>query len=296
MNTQTVDSETPLTFEHIGQRLVEIRRVVEEERRARFADFGIGPECLWPCSRLFHEHSSLGPAWNPVLSPEQVTELTQNLDYKRYPGAERLPLPRPEPLALSLETAIRKRRSIRQFSERAVTLAELSKLLQLSSGVTEIDEIPRRAAPSGGGLYPVETYALTLGVDGVPPALWHYAALEHELEHVRPLAGIDDLRSFFPPGLLSGGPRLVLAFSVVFARTQLKYIERGYRFGLLEAGHIAQNAVLTATALGLGTLCVGGFWDDPFNRLLGLDSEREAVVYAVMLGHALEAGSAPSAP
>jgi SagB-type dehydrogenase family enzyme len=294
VSNQAVTSETPWTAEQIGQRLVEIRRVVEEERRARFADFGIGPECLWPCSRLFHEHSSLGPGWDPVLSPEQVTELTQNLDYKRYPGAERLPLPRPEPLTLSLEAAIRKRRSIRQFSDRPIALRDLAKLLELSSGVTEVDEIPRRAAPSGGGLYPVETYALTLGVQGVPSALWHYAALEHELEHVRPLSGSADLSSFFPPGLLRGGPRLVLAFSVVFGRTQLKYIERGYRFGLLEAGHIAQNAVLTGTALGLGTLCVGGFWDDPFNRLLGLDSEREAVVYAVMLGHAADAGSARS--
>jgi SagB-type dehydrogenase family enzyme len=266
--------------------------VVEEERRARFADFGIDPECLWPCSRLFHEQSSLGPAWNPVLTPQQVSELTQHLDYKRYPGADRLPLPRPEPLTLPLEAAIRKRRSIRQFSERAISLRDVAKLLELASGVTEVDEIPRRAAPSGGGLYPVETYALTLGVEGVPVALWHYAPLDHELEYVRPLSGSADLNSFFPPGLLRGGPRLVLAFSVVFARTQLKYIERGYRFGLLEAGHIAQNAALTAAALGLGSLCVGGFWDDPFNRLLGLDSEREGVVYALMLGHPAEADAA----
>lgn len=294
MRMENVDSGATITAEQVAQRLLELRRIVEEERRARFADFGVEPECLWPCSRLFHEHSSLGPAWSPVLSLEQITALTQSLDYKRYPGAQQLRLPQPEPLERSLESVIRKRRSMREFSEQPLSLRDLSKLLELSSGVMEVDEIPRRAAPSGGGLYPVETYALTFGVEGVPVALWHYAALEHSLEHVRPLSGLDDLAAFLPPGLLGGRPRLLLAFSVVFARTQLKYIERGYRFGLLEAGHIAQNATLTATALGLGSLCVGGFWDDPFNRLLGLDAEREAVVYAVMMGHPAAADGASS--
>jgi len=84
----------------------------------------------------------------------------------------------------------------------------------------------------------------------------------------------------------------MLVLSVVFARTQMKYLERGYRFALLEAGHIAQNILLTATALGLSAVCVGGFWDDPFNDLLSFEPTEEAVVYSILLGHGIKhAGS-----
>lgn len=283
--TSRSNVDEPWTAERMARRFAEVKRVVEEERRSRFAPFGIAPDCLWPCSRLFHEQSALGPAWHPTFTNEQVEAFTRNLDYKRYPGAERVELPHPPQLSADLETAIRKRRSVREFSPGDVSLEQLAKLLELGSGVTERDSIPRRAAPSGGGLYPIETYVSSIGVGGLRPAVWHYAALEHALEHVRPLGGVEEMAPFFPPGLLEGKPRLVLTLSAVFARTQLKYIERGYRFALLEAGHIAQNFVLTAGALGLGAVCVGGFWDDPYNHFLGLDADREAVVYAVMLGH-----------
>ena len=43
--------------------------------------------------------------------------------------------------------------------------------------------------------------------------------------------------------------------------------------------------MLTATALGLGSLAVGGFWDEPFNEFLGLDSTTEAVLYALLAGY-----------
>lgn len=270
--------------EELSVALHRVKLQVESERRAQFASFGVPEDCLWPCSRVFHEQSALGPAWCPTLTAEEVTALTRRLDYKRYPGAERVTLPARAPTSSTLEHTLRTRRSTREFSEQPITLAELAALLQLGAGVTEIDEIPRRAAPSGGGLYPVEVYVLAFGVEGLRPAVWHYSALDDVLEFVRPLAGLDDLREFIPSGLVAGTPQLMLALSGVFARSQLKYLERGYRFVLLEAGHIAQNFSLLAAALGLGALCVGGFWDDPFNELLGLEIDKEAVVYSIALG------------
>ena len=47
----------------------------------------------------------------------------------------------------------------------------------------------------------------------------------------------------------------------MFWRTRFKYGLRGYRFALLEAGHVMQNAVLAAAALALPALPVGGFYD-----------------------------------
>ncbi len=69
-----------------------------------------------------------------------------------------------------------------------------------------------------------------------------------------------------------------------FARVQAKYGERGYRFALLESGHIAQNLLLLAGAAGLASLPAGGFFDDLLNLTLGIDGETEAATYAILAG------------
>jgi SagB-type dehydrogenase family enzyme len=68
------------------------------------------------------------------------------------------------------------------------------------------------------------------------------------------------------------------------ARLESKYGERSYRFALLEAGHIAQNLLLAATAEGVAALPVGGFVEDKLNALLGLNGRDEFAVYLILLG------------
>ena len=185
----------------------------------------------------------------------------------------------------SLASAIRERRSIPQFSSEPVSVGDLAALLELGVGVTRQDAIPRRAAPSGGALYPVETYVFAFAVSGLAAGLYHYVPLDGVLEQVRLLPEAGVAVKFLPPGLSVAEAPLLVALSAVFERTQLKYLERGYRFALLEAGHMAQNLLLLATALGLNAVPVGGFWDEPFNEALGFDAAREAAIYAVLCGH-----------
>ena len=70
----------------------------------------------------------------------------------------------------------------------------------------------------------------------------------------------------------------------VFSRCQEKYGERGYRFMLLEAGHVGQNILLAAEMARLGAVPLGGFCEDPLARFLGLDPRRESPLYVIMLG------------
>jgi SagB-type dehydrogenase family enzyme len=77
----------------------------------------------------------------------------------------------------------------------------------------------------------------------------------------------------------------VIVLSANFGRTLKKYGARGYRYVLLEAGHVAQNICLTAAELGLGSLCVGGYRDRGLNHALGLDGQHEAVVYCIGVGY-----------
>jgi len=76
----------------------------------------------------------------------------------------------------------------------------------------------------------------------------------------------------------------VIVMAAVFLRTQAKYGPRGYRYILLEAGHVGQNICLRAMELGLESLCMGGFLDSALNNLLALKPKEEGVVYTVAAG------------
>ena len=69
-------------------------------------------------------------------------------------------------------------------------------------------------------------------------------------------------------------------------RHERKYGQGGYRMMVAEAGHISQNLVLAATALGLSARPFGGVFDDLLNEDLGLDEDREQFLLAVLVGHA----------
>ena len=72
----------------------------------------------------------------------------------------------------------------------------------------------------------------------------------------------------------------------VFWRSRFKYGPRGYRFTLLEAGHLVQNALLAATDLELAAMPVGGFHDVLLDRLVGANGLDEASLYAVAVSGA----------
>jgi SagB-type dehydrogenase family enzyme len=261
------------------------RRQAEEERRAQFAVFGLPVDLTCPASLLYHRDSRYSPDTELPLSDEEAATLVRTFDYKRYPGATQIALPGDlPPLDVPLEEAIRARRSRNEFSDAPIRLEELSKLLALAGGVTHEGEIPRRAAPSAGALYPVEIYPWIFSVNNVPPALYHYAPLEHTLESVKPLNGWKDLWPMLDSGCQGTTPAVTLVLTARLPRVQAKYGERGYRFALMESGHIAQNFLITATALRLNALPAGGFFDAGVNFLLGLDGKQEVAAYVILVG------------
>jgi SagB-type dehydrogenase family enzyme len=88
--------------------------------------------------------------------------------------------------------------------------------------------------------------------------------------------------SLVDPGIADSAAALVVVTGV-FWRSRFKYGLRGYRFALLEAGHLMQNAVLAATDLELDALPIGGFYDALLDRLVGADGLDEASLYALAL-------------
>jgi SagB-type dehydrogenase family enzyme len=140
-----------------------------------------------------------------------------------------------------------------------------------------------RWVPSAGALYPLELYVLTLHVDDVERAVFHYDPFRHRLARLRPLEVDDVGGALVDPSLVDHAGAL-LVVTAMFWRSRFKYGLRGYRFALLEAGHVMQNATLAAAALGLAALPLGGFYDRRLDALVGADGLDEATVYALLLG------------
>jgi SagB-type dehydrogenase family enzyme len=104
------------------------------------------------------------------------------------------------------------------------------------------------------------------------------------LEPIRHDVESGTLSNFLLAEAFAQHANVILFLTTVFKRTQRKYGPRGYRYVLLEAGHVAQNFCLLAAERNLGSLCIGGFMDYSTNRFLGIDGLEEAAIYAVAIG------------
>ena len=210
---------------------------------------------------------------------------------KEYPEATLLRLPDSTPLTSSFAEVVAQRASARSFSDHALPAAAVATILAVAYGVRGRREfggleVLDRSVPSAGGLYPLELYVIALAVEGLRPGVYHYQPLLHALEFLRPLETPRPLIA----QLFMGQPYVaraaaVVVLTAVFERTLRKYGDRGYRYLLLEAGHVGQNLQLAAVALNLGALSVGGFFDQELGAFLALDGDEEAPIYATAVGH-----------
>jgi SagB-type dehydrogenase family enzyme len=183
---------------------------------------------------------------------------------------------------LSLEQAIAGRRSERDYADEPLSLSDVGQLLWAAQGITGAEGVGR-AAPSAGGLYPLEVRVVAERVEGLSPGAYHYAPDRHELA----LTGGGSRREALAEAGLSqealARAPAVLVVSGVFARTTAKYGERGVGYVFMEAGHAAENVYLQAVALGLGTVSIGAFDDAAVAQAVGLSAE-EQPLYLMPVG------------
>lgn len=184
-----------------------------------------------------------------------------------------LKLPEPETRGdMSIEQAIGKRRSLRQYSG-SLALADISQLLWAAQGETHPDGY--RAAPSAGALYPLEVYLVAGSVTGLAAGVYRYRSDEHDLVRLGTADLRKDLASAAHGQSFMQTAAAVLVISGVYDRTRKKYGQRARRYVHMEAGHAAQNVYLQAEARGLGTLIMGAFDDDRVRALLDLPADHQ---------------------
>lgn len=241
-------------------------------------------------SLLFHLNSE------PWMNTAAYDQSAYSVEYRELlPPEQALNLPHPEPTPLL--KLMKTRSSCRSYQRRTMPLETLATLLGGACGITRLSEVSPhvkayfRTAPSAGGLFPLETYLTARDIEGVADGLYHYAVQHHSLELMKSGSLAEERYGSLLADPFVHDANLVVFLTAVFMRTQRKYGPRGYRYVLLEAGHVAQNLCLLAAEQGLGSLCIGGFVDSKLNRFLNLDGMREAAVYAVGVGYSNSPGS-----
>jgi len=192
-----------------------------------------------------------------------------------------LPAPRLDS-ATSVERALHKRRSVREFKPEPLTLPEVAQLLWAAQGVTD----PRegfRTAPSAGATYPLEVYLAAGRIQGLAAGVYRYQPSAHAVVRVHD----GDVRQSLTDAALGqrwvGEGAAVLVLAAVYERTTQRYGDRGIRYVHMEVGHAAQNVYLQGVALGLGAVVVGAFHDGQVRRIIRM-LQREVPLYIMPVG------------
>lgn len=240
-------------------------------------------------SGLFHQSSKDLRGGGTVNIPADETQWPvewSTVFYKAYPRFKKIPLLSPKPSADYFDLVL-SRKTDRRFSNDALTLEKLSALLKYSCGITQENSQsnPRRTYPSGGARYPLEVYPILFSdMENIPAGVYHYDVKEHALDTLpqRVFSGDAIAKLVTYPWVAHSSALIVI--TSIFWRSQMKYGERGYRYIMLEAGHVGQNIYLSSTALGLKCSGLGGTRDTHIESVLGIDGINESLVYALVLG------------
>lgn len=245
-----------------------------------------------PISELFHENSKVGQ--HDGFQPQsdvlgQMQRMHESLPYDTFPSVE-LPTTRTE-LKRTLAESILGRVSAHDMKPAPVSLEALGTLLHYAYGITRDNkgtEWPRpfRTVPSGGGLFPLELFFHTTQLTGHPAGLYHYNPGRNRIACLREGDFSKDIAAALVPfqSELAFQTSVIFFLTALFQRSTFKYGPRGYRFALLETGHVAQNLNLVSTAMGLGCLNIGGYFDREMDAFLGLDGVTHSTLYMVGIG------------
>jgi len=206
-----------------------------------------------------------------ILLGSALTFAPMVLAQEAAPNMVGLPAPRATG-EVSVEQALKARRSLRAFAPSPLTLAQVSQLLWAAQGIS--DDRGRRTAPSAGALYPLELFLVAGNVAGLPSGVYRYRPAGHSLVLVVPGDRRAEVASACRQGWVAEAPASVV-FTAVFARAAKKYGDRAARYVPIEVGAAAENLALQAIALGLGSTVVGAYDDAALAAALGTAGDEQ---------------------
>jgi SagB-type dehydrogenase family enzyme len=146
--------------------------------------------------------------------------------------------------------------------------------LWATQGITDTS-LRFRAIPSAGATYPLEVFVVCgrNGIEQISEGIYHYNISHHSLTlHHEGDIRLDLARAALGEEMIYQAP-VDIIICALYERTTRHYGSRGERYVHMEVGHAGQNIYLQATALGLATVAIGAFHDEPVREVLRLDKQ-----------------------
>ncbi len=186
---------------------------------------------------------------------------------------------------VSVEMAVKERRTIRDFQPKPLALDQLSQLFWSAQGITD-EKRGFRAAPSAGALYPLDLYAVVGegGVEGLEHGVYHYQPANHSVQLVRKGDRRKEVASASLWQMWVARAPVIFVITSEYERITRKYGKRGIRYAQIEVGHVGQNIFLQSGALGLGAGIVGAFRDEALAKAIGAPKTHEPLL-VMPVGH-----------
>lgn len=176
---------------------------------------------------------------------------------------------------ISVEKAIKLRRSIRSYKQEPLTMAQVGQVLWAAQGITSNDGF--RTAPSAGATYPLEIYLIAGKVVDLTSGIYKYLNKDHAIIKISD----GDKRAELSDAALSQEwikeAPIAIVVCGIYERTSKKYGDNASKYVHMEVGCVAQNVYLQATALGLGTTFVGAGEEEKIASVLHLDKNEHAL-------------------
>ena len=213
-----------------------------------------------------------------------ITLLTGCLNYSsKMNSKEIISLPKPNLKSnMTVEQAIAKRRSIRKYANKPLTLEQLSQILWAAQGKSG-PERHHHAAPSAGGIHPLQLYIIATNVSELNKGIYKYDPQKNSLSLKHSNHKRDNVhQAAYGQSAILSAP-VILVFVAQFQKTMNKYGPKAKAFVYTDLGHSAENVYLQATALGIGTVAMGGIEEKKITEILELP-EDEDVIYLMPLG------------
>ncbi|MBF0450084.1 MAG: SagB family peptide dehydrogenase, partial [Candidatus Magnetomorum sp.] len=190
--------------------------------------------------------------------------------------------------AISLESAIRNRKSRRVYTEKSISLENLSFLLWATQGMrkTKSKHNNFRTVPSAGCRHAIETYIAAFRVEGIEKGIYRYLPMSHELVEVAKYNNLETLinRSTLNQIFCTRGA-LTFIWTTIPERMEWQYAEASYKAIALDTGHICQNLYLACEAIGAGACALASYDQELIDNVIGLSGDEEFTIYLASVGY-----------
>lgn len=235
--------------------------------------------------KFFHKSTKDKTEGGLVKIPADITKWPESwkiTEYKKFSFFN--PIKLTDNVDTKLFEILQKRVSDRKaLPSNVVTLEKISKILKCACGeVKRKDGTIRRTAPSGGARYSIELYLLLFkDIEGLKAGVYHYDVENHQLELIEQRSFLAEDILFYQSDKWATGGNGMICMTSIFNRATRKYGSRGYRYILLEAGHIGQNVLLSGVENDLVFIPNGSSNDMRVESLLKVDGNSESLIYTI---------------